>query len=62
MSQSLLQTYIDVMNRYIEALNNAEYESASFLKDDVDYYWMKLTPDEQMSIIYMNTQTCKRAV
>lgn len=45
---SFFDTYIDAMKRYVVSLERLDDEmTLSFLKDDVDYYWDKLSAEEK---------------
>lgn len=50
---NLLETYIDVYKRYVTELLNKDQSdlSMSFYKDDLDYYWSKLSPDERITAV-----------
>jgi hypothetical protein len=45
----LLDTYVETMKRYVDALEKDDDSMVSFLKEDVDYYWEKLSDDERVS-------------
>ena len=45
---SMYETYIDIMKRYVIAWERGDDDLAlSFLKEDVDYYWNLLSEDER---------------
>lgn len=45
---SFLTTYVETIKRYIRAhAANADDNEMTFLKEDVDYFWSKLSAEER---------------